>query len=346
MAAAKLGALVRSRWGEAAGGVVPRPFQGGMVMSNQERCWIYLDPPAHENFGAAMAVGLNAERGLPSRDTQAFELHVISEGGMARALEMASLFSVPPFVWSVRGRELEPGEPGGSKDAGGKWEAIAISEETEEVITQAISETGAVVCHRDGTLVAEVLGLEVARVVQDGNDTPPYLAIGVGKHDRSARQELHGGPPPMSALFEVVKTIARHRRANVASHPANQLCLERWLRAVVVEHPEMVGERSLRPVEHPLLPVRLGERCPALAMAEGPVLYAFSVGVDVEAPIRAALAAKEVDSKAQLVFVLPEGDDVPVLKESVARLRGPVELRQLKRSWRELSPAVAMGAPR
>lgn len=331
---AKLAALVRSRWGAAADGARSRSFEGGAALVGAQHCWAYLDPPASERFGAALSLGIASGRGTA--------IDILSEDASPAAAQMAELFCDPPRVWRISGRELEPLAATGPSQ-GQAAVAADLARETEASILEAIAAAGAMPVRRDGTLVAEVLGLEVARVVED--DSGPYLALGVGRHDRAGHEELHGGRPPLSGLASVVESVRKHRRPGAPAHPANRLCTERWLRAVALEHPEMVGERSLRVVEHPLLAARLGGRCPALALGgEGdpPTAYAFSAGVDLEAVPKAALAARQIAPEARLVVVLPEGDDVPLLRAMVAHLRTRAEVAVVPRSWASFGEAEEM----
>ncbi|HET6793618.1 MAG TPA: hypothetical protein VFH45_04205, partial [Acidimicrobiales bacterium] len=200
-----------------------------------------------------------------------------------------------------------------------------------------------------GVLLAEVLGLEVARV--EPGEAGPRLSIGVGRFDRDARETLHAGlptpPEPADELARVVGEVRRRRRPGASSHPANQLSPERWLRAVAMAHPEVVGARHLAPSSPPSPRPDLLAR--SLAPAVGtdgdgaPVAMIFSTGIDPElvpqatdCRLSAAAHGPDHGSPVRLVLVVPEGDDHPVNRQLAARLIEPAEVRTVPRSWREL----------
>ena len=89
-----------------------------------------------------------------------------------------------------------------------------------------------------GVLRGEWLGLEVARVGEEG------FEVGVGRHDRAANRELYPDGPRTRSSTRRWRPSASYAGPGHAAHPANQLAPERWLRAVAVRHPSLVGARQ------------------------------------------------------------------------------------------------------
>jgi hypothetical protein len=206
-----------------------------------------------------------------------------------------------------------------------------------------------------GVIAGEVRGLEIARVVPVAAGSPLLaagaagpdgwqVAVGVGHHDREARDEMHPDEPLAESLDRVVGLVRGLRVAGAPRHPANTLARERWLRAILVAHPGLVGAVSLYAVPSPLPRVDL--RLPAPAPAAGidvagaPVVVVASVGVDLDLVPTAAearllwdLARPDGTPAARLVLVVPEGDDYPVTRELAAGLAAPAEIVTVPRDW-------------
>jgi hypothetical protein len=187
-----------------------------------------------------------------------------------------------------------------------------------------------------GVLRGEVLGLEVARVV-DG-----HLAIGVGRHDRAARTELGGDEDPGSALAEVVAAVTRLRRPDAPVHPANTLARSRWLRAVVCARPALVGAADLGQVAPPLLVEDLTDNsavpCIGVAADGRPLVVVCSTGVDPDVIPTAADSRRLYRPEADLLVVVPEGDDHPLTRALAGALARPASVRTVCRGWEAFSP--------
>jgi hypothetical protein len=224
---------------------------------------------------------------------------------------------------------------------------------------------GAEVVIEHGVITAEVRGLEVARVepvpadpVGSGVSGSPgwpegngwQVAVGVGRHDREARGELRPDETPSAALDRVIALVRRMRVAGAPRHPANTLARERWLRAVLVAHPDLVGATALFPVPPPQ--PRFDLRLPAPAPAAGldldgaPLVVVAGVGVDLELVPTAAearwlwdLARPAGTPAGRLLLVVPEGDDYPVTRELAAGLAAPGQVVTVPRDW----DALALG---
>lgn len=173
-----------------------------------------------------------------------------------------------------------------------------------------------------GRLVAEIDGLEVARVTVD--DGAASLEIGVGQADRELQQLVHGHASADEVLERAAGMVRTHRRAGVPLHPLNRLARERWLRSMVLDDPEVLGLASADPVP-PLRPrsTLLGT-VPSAAHATTPdgreVVVVASVGIDVDVVPEAADYRARTAPDAELVLVMPPADIHPALGRQVGRL--------------------------
>jgi hypothetical protein len=207
-----------------------------------------------------------------------------------------------------------------------RWEDLLVAHGAEAVVEH-------------GVLRGEVLGLEVARVV-DG-----VLQVGVGRHDRNARLDMRPGEDLGAALDETVAAVRERRRAGAARHPANTLARGRWLRSVVCASPGLAGAASLRAVAPPLpwfdLPEAGAAPCVGMGEDGSPVVVVCSTGVEIDLVPTAADCRRLYSPGASLVLVVPEGDDLPVTRSLAAALARPADVRTVSRDWESLSPASA-----
>jgi hypothetical protein len=218
--------------------------------------------------------------------------------------------------------EAEPLEAGGEPPAA----ALALAPDIEA--------SGATVVIEHGGVTGEVLGLEVARVVE--HDAGLSLEVGIGRHDREAFAIIHGDRPTGAALAGVVESVRHTRRSDAPEQPLYRIAQERWLREVVLAHPELVGAAALARHEGPLPRPNVKDPWPAVAVGDG-VVVVTSVGVDLDVVPFAADARLAVDPAARLVLVLPERDAHPVTRELAARLRSPAEVVTVGADWRALA---------
>jgi hypothetical protein len=180
-----------------------------------------------------------------------------------------------------------------------------------------------------------VLGLEVARTVGG------HLEVGVGRYDRSARLEMRPREEIHSALDEAIAAVRARRCPDAPPHPANTLARSRWLRSLACSHPDIFGLAGLAPVAPPLPWFDLSEvaSSPAVGMrASGEqVVAVFSVGVDPDlVPTAADCYAHYGEGGAELWIVVPEGDDLPVVRSVVSALRIKAEIHLVPRRWETL----------
>lgn len=321
---AKLGALVRNNWGEEQaelGG-----FPGGATARAANRGWFHADERPARALGPALAW---------ARQQELTELHVLVDDEQAAGIlaRRAGFFTDGPDVQVVDGRGVRPIPPSDYPEVRGTPSDI---ETLVELLRQA--EVDVVVEH--GEVIGEISGLEIARVAFDADG--PRLEVGVGRHDREAFAMVHGELPTVEALRSVTTTVRRHRRADGPAHPLRRLAAERWLRARLIEWPELVEARRLVAIE-PVEPrPGLKEAVPAGALGEDvedrAVLVVTSVGVDLDlVPVAADLRERErrrgrkVD---RLALVLPARDDHPVTGALADRLRETAEVVPLREEWR------------
>ena len=310
---AKLAALVRDQWGPAER--APAPFPGGAGMVASGHGWVLIEDRPERSLGGALAWAWRHE---------VEHLHVLVDSGGGVLTRRAAYFAPPPDIWEIKSRFLVEGRPA----------ALPAEPEVgvEAVVFEDVLRTaGAEPVVEQGILRGEVLGLEVARV-EDGR-----LLIGVGKHDREAHLMAHPDRAAAEGLAITVRAVREYRRPGAGAHPANQLSVERWLRAAVIAHPELVGlpGAELRPVPAPIPRDDLRQAAPAPALGDG-VMVVCSVGIDTDFVPAAADAWAAHGRPERLLLAVPEGDDHAVTHAVAAALAHPAEVVTVTRDWREV----------
>jgi hypothetical protein len=321
----KLRALVRDHTGHDG---APERFGLGAGLLTDGAAWALVDRDPARGLGAVLAwARRHGDR----------EVHVVvdadTDDGAAAAgtlARRAGAFAHPPAVWRAVERSLEvapPADPPPDPPLDPRVAPLA------DVLLAA----GLDVVVEHGTLLGEVLGLEVARVA----DTPdgPVLQIGVGRFDRDANRELFGSTPPADTLAGVVEVVRRYRRPGAPPHPLGRLAPERWLRARVLADPALVGADHLAPVPPPLPRPHLKATSVAPAVgadAQGRAVVAVcSAGIDLDlVPAAADVRLARAPHGARLVLVLARGDDHPVTRAVASMLRDPAEIVTVPDDWR------------
>ena len=309
MLAAKLGALVRDGFGAE---VRPSGHPGGATAREGERGWFLADDRPERALGRALAW---------ARQAAVAELHVLAEGSGAGVLaRRAPLFTVPPSVWVVHGRDVAPAEPA-------PVHAPTPVDRRVEDLVRVIRAAGAEPVGEHGVLVGEVEGLEVVRAVADDNGA--RLEVGVGRNDREAFQLVHGDVPTADALASVIRTVREHRRPGAEPHPLNRLAAERWLRQRVIAEPGLAGAALLRPAAPPVPRTSLTDAVPAVAVGDDgegrAVTVVCSVGIDLDL-VPFGADARLLHPADRLLLVVPERDDHPVTRALAESLREPAEV--------------------
>jgi hypothetical protein len=319
--AAKLRALVVERWGPAER--APATFPRGAALVGAGEGFVLADGTPDRALGPALVW---AERA----GGDALHLLVDRDTGVAGALaRRAAAFRRDCTVWEVEGRATEP--------------AIPAPPDTIDAVPAAAADLAAVLADEglevvveDGGVRGELLGLEVARVVEDVGGA--WLEVGVGKHDREAMRLVHGDEPSIAALHRAADYVRTLRRADAEPHPLNRLAAERWLRALLIASPARIGATALAPLPCPV--ARPDLRLPAPAPAGGidgdgrSLVVVCSTGIDVDLVPIAADARLAFDPDARLVLVVPERDDHPVTRSLAAALHDAAEIRTVPNDWR------------
>jgi hypothetical protein len=293
--------------------------------SGSTRGWVLIDDGSARRFGPALAWAWGS---------RVEELHVLVDGDSDAAgvvARRAAELAAPPSVWAVNGRSLTPARP-----APAGWVPPS-----HLGFVEFLRQHGAQPLVEHGVLRGEVLGLEVARVV-DGR-----LEIGVGRHDRAARAELGRDVDPDLALSEVVAAVSELRRFGAPMHPANTLARSRWLRAVVCARPALAGATDLDPVAPPLPAPDLTDNsavpCVGVSVEGRPLVAVCSTGVDPDLIPTAADSRALHLPEAELVVVVPEGDDHPLTTTLADALARPARVRTVPRGWEARAQPVPSG---
>ncbi|HLI01366.1 MAG TPA: hypothetical protein VKV06_11325, partial [Acidimicrobiales bacterium] len=161
-------------------------------------------------------------------------------------------------------------------------------------------------------------------------------------YDREARAEMFPGEDTVAALDQAAAEVAAKRRPGLAAHPANTLVKERWLRAVVVARPDLVGAAHLeaRPTARPRRDLSVAEPAPAVGvLTDGtPVTVVCSTGVDLDLVPTAAELRQRDAAGSRLLLAVPAGDDYPVTRRLAAALAEPAEVVAVPSDWARRYP--------
>ncbi|HLH99379.1 MAG TPA: hypothetical protein VKV06_01240, partial [Acidimicrobiales bacterium] len=225
----KLRALVRAHWG--AGGDTTSEAWGTAAAvlhdPRARRAWVLLDDGDPRGLGPALAW---ADR----HDVADLAVLVETAGEMPDepgvVARRAACFARPPQVLAVSGRDVAVAQPlPPERPAEPPAGAVALMAPVAGAGSHPAGggTAGITVVAEHGTVTAEILGLEVARVVP-GPAGEWRLEVGVGRYDREARAEMFPGEDTVAALDQAAAEVAAKRRPGLAAHPANTLVKERW----------------------------------------------------------------------------------------------------------------------
>lgn len=332
--------MVGARWGVPDGATVATSAIGASLADPEGgRTWVLLDDDPARRLGMALAL---AVRGGPAG--RAHHLHVITEDAAAAGVlaRRAGELVTPVEVWVAHGPELHPAEAAPpATDPPPSPEA--------ELYRPVLAAVGLEPVVEGGELMGELLGLEVARVVEA--DGEAHVEAGVGRFDREAGAMMFAHLGETDALARAVDVVRRQRGPGAARHPLNQLVPERWLRAVVVAHPEMVGATELRAVGSAYPRRNLREAGVATAVGTGldgePVVVVCSTGIDLDLVPAAADDRLTHAPGARLVLVVPADDALGIIRDLAALLRDGAEIVTIAGDWRALTgePEPVSGEP-
>lgn len=204
-------------------------------------------------------------------------------------------------VWSATGPEVEPAEASALQPPPDLADA-------HRRFASAIAEAGARPVDDHGLLVAEVAGLEVARVTDDPDGHGPRLLVGVGQADRELQGYIHGHLDDDANLRRAIGAVVHHRAPGSATHPLSRLSRQRWLRSMLIDDPGLVDLDGVLDPVAPLRPPRtLLSQEPVAARGSGAVVVC-SVGVDLDLLPEAVDYRHREGQESELVVVVPERD--------------------------------------
>lgn len=305
------------------------PVVGGHAGAATLRCggtgWFLADDRPVQSLGAALA--WSYRQGLE-------DLHVVVDDPLVAGVlaRRAQHVDHPPLVWSCEGRTLHRAHPAEHQPA------VLPGPGTESMVV-LLADAGAEVVIEHGVITGEVLGLEVARVVT-GDGVEARLEVGVGRHDREAFALMHGEVPPAEAVAAAVGAVRAVRHPASGPHPLAELAAQRWLRALVVADPGLVGATHLAfvdPIEPRGSVGQVVAACALGADARGaPVLAACSVGVDLDLVVEAADVYHRHYETApgSITVVVPERDAHPLLGDLASGLRQDCRVVTVPAGWR------------
>jgi hypothetical protein len=244
-----------------------------------------------------------------------------------------------PFGLSIEVREVDGNT---SKEVVPRASAVLPPgpDGADELISE-LRDHGLEVVLEDGSWRAELLGLEVARIVRHpveaGGDGALHIEAGVGRFDRDAAALMYAGESANTTLERAIDIVGRHRFSGAGTHALSLMARPRWLRSQAIADPASVGARHLERIQTSLVADSVRDQFPAAAVGVdvdgSPLLVVFGAGADlalvpVGADTRAALG-----NEHRLVFVLPTGDAHPAIRSLVESLEDPAELLEVEPDW-------------
>jgi hypothetical protein len=307
----KLRALVRDHLGLASDPEGSSEMFGlGAAFVAADATWVLIDGDSSRSLGPVLA--------WTSRFGNPVHLLVEQESGLVA--RRAQFFHSAITVWHVDDRTLVPAVP-----APHLPEAVAKPEHV--AMMELISSSGADALIEHGSVVGEVRGLEMCRVVDDSYSGEARLEVGMGVNDREAFLMVHGELPKEQALRNVIEAVAIHRDPDAMVHPFNQFGAERMHRWRALQDPQPIGFETLSPADPPVRRTNLKDAVPCVAIgatADGEAAVAVFVhGIDLDVvPFavdaasrcgveRAVVVAREKDITASM-RKLAEWASIPV----------------------------------
>jgi hypothetical protein len=327
----KLRALTNGQFGESE--LTPVPYLAGAAAFDKqnnrlvvlvEAATVDRDPLDIDPLGPRPPRGWLGGAIVAAARQNATELHFFGEGTLLTGddARRASRSAIVATCWSIDGRILNIVDPGEIASS------LIFSDlpTDEQPFAEVIRKAGAEPIVDQGVLRAEVLGLEVGRVVRDVETDEPYLAVGVGKHDRLAQSMMNSAKDPAVALGEAVLSVAVHRVPGGPSHPANTVSRSRWLREILLSDPALVGFEGPVARVSGTVPVDLKAAGVAAFTAQksgAPMLVGCAAGVDLDGPTDLLDTAEKCGlSEVQLVVL--NTDDFPAIRTLCATLTPPI----------------------
>lgn len=299
-----------------------RPFDDGAFAFDGHTAFALLEDSADQGLGPALAFSL--QQG-------ARELTVLASDHSGDLARQASYFNSDINVYANAGDEP-------SLASATEFVEMLPLDSSAERFRELLVTSGAEVVEEHGVLAGEVMGLEVARVVGLGDEA--HLEVGVGRNDREAFSMLYQHMSADEALEKVVATVSEQRRAGAENHALNLMAVERWLRAILIQEPSLIGVTDLGAVAPIVKRPFVDSAGPSPAIgtdADGSqVVVVCSVGVDLSlVPLAADYFARS-GATGQLWVVVPKRDVYKSTRSILDLLHHPCRVVEISDQWREL----------
>lgn len=314
---AKLRALLGA--GRVGDDVVARPLGSGAVLQDADGRVSVLVEAAHErSLGGVLTWSTKHDA------TSVLVIVDADEAIAGRLARQARLFHLPIAVERIVDGVTVPAAP------------TPVAFEPEPVVPAALVDglvdAGLEVVVEHGVVRGEVLGLEVARIVQD--DEGAHVEVGVGRFDREISAMMFSNLPIDEALAKAIAMVRQYRRPGATRHPLRDLVPERWLRSLVLASPEMIGVVQLRRIDTTLAPANLRVAQPAAAVATGvdgvEAVVVCTAGIDLDLVPLAADTRNAVAPGSELILCGPARSFVDVVRAVAAQLDGPVRFVEVE----------------
>ena len=350
--AAKLRGSLARYWPDAVvSEVVDLPFGSAVVSQDGATAWVVLELPVAASLGGVLAW---AAKSAPSAST----VHALLPSDMTIWrypagvwARLASYFDVDCHIHELTPQgcaEVSPTLLAGKSDAPDGARALrdVLAEARLEVVEEA------------GIIRGEVLGLEVARIMELGAehralagldleaaDSDPMFGIdiGVGKFDQEIGRMLQTETVPVAALTRTADYVRLNRSVDAGPHPLAMLCRERWLRI------DWLAQRGIDLddacfVEPPIEREALRESSICGVLIDN-ALHAFATGIDLDTiPQVADMAARCESERSGAVVSLDEvhlyvADPTlaRVQQRLVPRLGRPITVHVMPAPWERLT---------
>ncbi len=288
-----------------------RPFAGGAALVTETGCWILADTNPMRSLGPALFVATKAA-------ATTLDL-VVDDAAMAAVLaRRAALFDMRINVWCVSGNSLVAAVPAPP------LVEVGLDGVTESFVPTIVG-AGAEPIIEHGVLTAEVLGLEIARVVPSDIDHSPTLAQGVGRFDREAGMLLNGAGLPTMPLEALAAQVRLARQIDSPTDRMARIGRERLLRSRLILDPSLVGLVHLEAAPPPVLREGILSGVPCVAVGLGAdgrrAVVVCSSGIDPD------LVPFAADARATLAATNPDLDDADLLLALVQRDLHPMTQR-------------------